>query len=142
MFPTSTHIPFTIRVITCTKPVQQGDDRHLFTSPPIDPANFEINVIRDVFVKGKIHQRRYQENTEPLGGRHKFVEHQNLDIQALEKVWEPADGSSKGSWRQESVLKSHLLLDCAPTINVPDTLSTSVCIMNSLRNRISPNGSL
>jgi len=135
--PLFTRIPLTLRVVTHTKPMSpdkepsyDGEGR-LFPSPPIHPTDVQITLLRAVFLRAKHWKVNYTEDAMHVGGcLGSSAQRGTANVEVMETVWEPSNkDGSRGTWKQESILKSFLDLNLPPTFAVEKTLTASYILL-------------
>jgi len=103
--PLHTTIPFTLTVITLSKPHPQDYEGELWPSPPHRPEAFKFTLKEDIVYRIRGKRTACITLAQSLGP---------VQLDRAEKVWLPLDGG-QGRWRQEATLKSSLRLQCPPT---------------------------
>ncbi|KAH8082826.1 hypothetical protein BXZ70DRAFT_900966 [Cristinia sonorae] len=121
-YPLFTPIPYTLRVVTVTKPMKKEEEekKPLFPAPPSQPGEVEFRLHRNVFLKAKVFEEDGDEKVTTLGGLETAtsaaVSGVPVDVQVKEKVWTPsAKEKHLGTWTQETTFRSAFLFKCPPT---------------------------
>ena len=133
-----TPIPFTLNIVTTTKPMVHTVKDMMgatFPSPPITAQGVELRLIRKVFLQAEEWQADSSEIVTKLGGLGPRVGPTDSDdtatVEVMEKTWIPDSGDEKGrrgAWRQETVFKSSFMLTCPPSFE-SSIMSVAVCIL-------------
>ncbi|PSR74839.1 hypothetical protein PHLCEN_2v9553 [Hermanssonia centrifuga] len=137
VLPIFTPIPFTLNVVTVSKPMKREETpegESVFPAPPLTPKGAEFRLERNVYVR--THNWATTSDGNPvavLGGlaptapNPKFYDH--VQVEGMEKVWLPALGDEKkqkGSWKQEVTFRSTFMLTCPPSFESPSMVVTYV----------------
>lgn len=125
-FPVFTPIPFTLNIVTVSKPMRREDipqGEPIFPAPPLTPKGVTFKLERSVFVQ--VHAWRSDGNQSTVGHLGGLSPepapphfYDAVRTEGLEKVWVPELGDEKkqkGTWKQEVNFLSNFQLACPPT---------------------------
>ena len=143
-FPIFTSIPYTLTIITHSKPMKHDDnmtDESPFPAPPKEPHEVSFWLESDVFLKTKSWTADRKDNfITHLGGlesqrAYSKVSRAPVEVERLEKVWLPEDEkrkTGKGRWKQEVTFRSTLRLNCTPSFE-SETVNLHVSFFISIK---------
>ncbi|KAL6306459.1 hypothetical protein BKA93DRAFT_729648 [Sparassis latifolia] len=115
-FPLFTPIPFSIRIVSISKPMKREntpEDKPIFPTPPQYPEEIQFELRRSVYVRAHAFDSRLGERAPFASGL--TVDSSSLESTRLENVWIPSDDKEKGTWKQEVTFSSKFVLRCPPT---------------------------
>lgn len=119
-------IPFTLNVVTTSKPVRVDDspsEAATFPAPPTKAAEIDFYLVRDVYiVAGNWTATSNDVYVCDVGGCGQSAARGGAEIEIMDKVWLPAYGDEKkqkGSWKQEINFRSQMYLTCPPSFVSP-----------------------
>ncbi|KAI0783732.1 hypothetical protein C8Q75DRAFT_736575 [Abortiporus biennis] len=125
-FPLFVKIPFELKVTTVTKEMkyeeaEETSTDRLFPSPPIHPKEVEFVLRRHVHLNAQGWKDAGTDTVSAIGGMGKDTENQKLvEVQVGNKQWAPSQKNKRtGSWRQETTMRSFLLLKWNPSFETP-----------------------
>lgn len=137
--PIFTAIPFTLDIVTISKPMKHGDtptDEPIFPAPPLNPETIELHLVRYVKLRARSWTEDGHDQIASLGGLgdDAHIARHAVLVDDREKVWAPLPGQDtveekkqKGSWKQQVTFRSSLSLACPPSFQ-SENMSVSVCI--------------
>jgi hypothetical protein len=137
MLPILTPIPFTLNIVTLTKPCKRDDspsDKPIFPAPPHTPdlVKFELQNCAYISVYGLTHTStdHFVAYVGGMGSEVSRAAQEGVQVEVMDKVWIPSEqgnekGHEKGQWQQEVLFKSVIWLACPPSFSSP-TMGISV----------------
>lgn len=137
--PILTPIPFTLNIVTLTKPCTQEDHpadspKPIFPAPPLTPDLLDFRVERKVHLSAYPISASSSEHfvcyVGGLGPDLPDAVYKTVQVEAMEKVWIPCGhgdekGGQKGQWKQEVTFRSFIRLSCPPSFGTT-TMGVSV----------------
>ncbi|PSR70565.1 hypothetical protein PHLCEN_2v13604 [Hermanssonia centrifuga] len=133
VFPILTPIPFTITVVTMTRPMKRSEDtvqkdEPIFPAPPRTVQGIEFKLQRNIHIKAMLDE---------IGSKGVFVAHLGgfdvkarssdtpttpVEVEVMDNVWIPAalgnEKDQRGSWKQEVNFRSSFTLKCPPAFSM------------------------
>lgn len=138
VYPVFVPIPFTVNIVTTTKPMHREDmpdNEPIFPVPPHNASELEFKLMRKVEIHAQGWKEKESQKVAFLGGLGSDSGGHSEDaprVEVFDGVWIPDTGHGKhdekrhkGSWRQEARFKSTFVLTCPPSFT-SKTLSVSV----------------
>ncbi|KAJ6631461.1 hypothetical protein B0H10DRAFT_2207118 [Mycena sp. CBHHK59/15] len=120
-FPVATPIPFTLHVVTQTKPLPRSDrpeDKHgmpLFPAPPAMSSNVKLQLRRDTELRVRGRVRRVEDVFDLRGSLGDVTRVAAVRMVVDEPTWAPQDTKDRGIWTRAVHFESALALPYAPT---------------------------
>lgn len=122
--PVMAPIPYTLNIVTISKPTNADDSPSngaLFPAPPLKSAEVDFYLVRDVFITAATWSAASNDVFVcDVGCCGQSAIRKSADVEVMEKVWIPSLGDEKkqrGSWKQEVNFKATIHLTCPPTFN-------------------------
>lgn len=143
IFPIHTPIPFTLNIVTVTKPMKMDDTKEgetIFPAPPLHPKELEFELNRLLSIRARAWSRSSSDSgIANLGGFGSNVDPQfysQVQVESLDKVWIPSQDAHdekkhKGQWKQEATFKSSFTITHPPSFQT-QTLGLNVRVSYTL----------
>lgn len=138
-FPIHTPIPFTLNIVTITKPMKMDDTKEgetIFPAPPLHPKELEFELNRSISIRAHSWTRSSSDSgIANLGGFGPSMDpriYAIVQVETADKVWIPSQDSHdekkhKGQWKQEAMFKSSFTINHPPAFQA-QTLGLHVSI--------------
>ncbi|KAH9948266.1 hypothetical protein B0H21DRAFT_249280 [Amylocystis lapponica] len=119
-FPLFTRIPFSIKVMSMSKPMKQNsasEDKPTWPAVPILPKDVNFELRHRVHIRVDAFKTTFRERIGYVGGMgNSNSGDAAVVVDTPEKVWVPSEGDGEtGSWKQETTFTSSIEFKCSPT---------------------------
>ncbi|KAI0345935.1 hypothetical protein BDW22DRAFT_1353570 [Trametopsis cervina] len=127
VLPVLTPIPFTLTIVTHSKPTTKEDkppEETIFPAPPLKPHEIDFRIERNVYIRtgswDSYSEGGFIAYLGGMGPKSSSASQSAVQVEPMEKVWIPLNGDEKkqkGCWKQEVTFKSTFQLSCPPAFD-------------------------
>ncbi|KAI0688328.1 hypothetical protein BC835DRAFT_1373087 [Cytidiella melzeri] len=139
ILPVLTNIPFTLNIVTLSKPDHKDDspsDKPIFPAPPLTPDALEFCLEQRVYICANGHESTSSDHlvcyVGGMGPSLPATVYKAVEVEVMDKEWLPSVSDQKkthckGQWKQEVIFKSSMQYTCPPTFTF-QTMAVTVCL--------------